>query len=160
MILATPADLKVRYDIRRLGDLVRDNGTRATSSDLDSDTILREILDDAESVFYSALLVGKRYKELDIEALTGRDANLVIRIVCDLAYGFLIMRRGFTEEEAAKLAPGFKLALAFLENLRHGDKVFNIEGAKEAGTVARVVLSRRINLVSSASRLFGNLDIQ
>jgi phage gp36-like protein len=160
MAYATNSDMKVRYDVRRLGELVRDDGTKATAAQLESDTVLAAMITDAESWINAAVLTGKRYTLDDLEALAGTDKAMLTRLTCDLAYGFLVMRRGFTADEVSKMAPGFKLALAALESLKAGEMVFNDEDNINAGRTQRVRLSRNVTLVSSAQRLFGDLDIQ
>lgn len=161
MSYATIADFKLRYDIRRIGDLVNDDETRATSAELDSSTTLQACLDDAHSMIDSACLLGKRYTADDLSGLTGTDAALLKRICCDLAYGLLVRRRGFTEGEVSKLAPGYGEAVAILRQLRLGELVFVVDTVLEAGTAEiGVVMGRDITLVTKATRLFGNLDIQ
>lgn len=160
MSYATPADLKLRYDARRLGDLVKDDNTRATAGDLDSNLNVQAALDDAQGMVDAAVLAGARYSTVDLAALTGTNKAFLLRINCDLAYGFLILRRGFTDSEMSKLAPGYAQAVKTLELLRTGERVFDIEANIEAGTLDKVVLSKNITLVSAASRLFGDLDIQ
>lgn len=160
MAYATPSNLKDRYDARRLGELVRDDGTKATPAQLDADTVLQAALDDGHSLINSAALAGRRYTPSDLADLTDLDKALLIRLNCDLAYGFLLRRRGFAEGEVSRLAPGFEEALQLLQRLKNGDIVFNVESVLEAGTMDRVVLSKNVTLVSSMSRLFGNLDIQ
>lgn len=154
------SDVKLRYDLNRLGDLVSDDGQRVSPASLDANTVLLAVMDDAESTLLGEILTGKRYTEADLEGLEGRDKNLMIRILCDLTYGYLLLRRGHSEQDISRLAPGFRVALEYLSRLRAGEIVFNVESVKEAGTLARVVLSRNVNLVSSATRLFGDLNLQ
>lgn len=160
MAYATPSDLKDRYDARRLGELVRDDGTKATPAQLNTDTVLQAALDDGHSLINAACLAGRRYTPSDLTALTALDKALLVRLNCDLAYGFLLQRRGFAEQESARLAPGFNQALQLLQRLKSGDIVFNVEAVLEAGTMDRVVLSKNVTLVSSTSRMFGDLNIQ
>lgn len=160
MSYATISDLKTRYDNRRLGDLIKDDDTRATGSTLDNSTVLQAVLDDATGMIDSACLAGKRYTTDDLSGLTGTDAALLIRICCDLAYGLLVRRRGFTEQEVAKLAPGYNEAMQILRQLRLGELVFNVAAVLEAGTMTRAIFSKNVTLLSKASRLFGDLDIQ
>lgn len=160
MSYASPGDIQSRYDVRRLGELVKDDGTRATPTQLNSDITLQAMLDDASGLIDSAILIGHRYDPADLALMTGTAKAVLVRLCSDLAYGLLVMRRGYSEQEATRLAPGFGLALKMLDRLRTGEMIFNISSAIEAGHAVRTVWSKNITLVSSALRLFGDLDIQ
>lgn len=159
MSYAVPSDFLARYDNNRLGQLVRDDGTAASSTDLLTDPNLQAMLDDASGMIDAACLAGGKYFPADLTGLTGTGKALLLRLNCDLAYGLLVLRRGFTEEEASRLAPGFKLALQLLDKLREGSIVFNVTAAIKAGEPVNDVLSSQINLVSSAYRFFGDINI-
>lgn len=156
---ASATDFKRRYDERRLGQLVKDDGTQASSSALDSDTILSEMLDDATSMVNSHVLRGNRYTAEDLAALTGSDAKLLVRLTCDLAYGLLVQRRGFSAQELASLAPAYDRALQTLQQLADGVLVFNVEAVRAAGRPKRAVIDKNLQLISSTRRLYGNLTV-
>lgn len=159
MSYASPSDMLARYDTNRLGQLVRDDGTQATGTELLTDTILQAVLDDASGLIDGACLAGGRYLPDALTGLTGQGKSFLLRINCDLAYGFLILRRGFTEAEASNLAPGFKLALQLIDKLKEGSFVFNVQANIEAGEPTPAALSSRMTLISSTTRLFGDLDL-
>jgi phage gp36-like protein len=159
MPYATAQNMLDRYDNRRLGQLVRDDGTEATSTQLLSDTILAAALSDAASILNSAIFRGNRYLPTDLAALTGDDQALLIRVNCDLAFGLLHRRRGFTQSEIETLAPGYKDAVLLMGRLELGDAIFNTTTAPGAGVhVTPVPLSSKITLVSSRWRYFGILN--
>jgi phage gp36-like protein len=158
MSYATPADIQARYDVRRLGDLVRDDGTRATPSQLSSDANLQAALNDADGVVNAAVLQGQRYKVADLQSLTGNDQQFLIRICCDLAYGHLLARRGYTSDEMQKLAPRYTLAIKTLEQLSRGNLVFNVAANLAAGIGVIDTLSSQVSLISGVSRIFGDLN--
>jgi phage gp36-like protein len=160
MAYADPADMKKRYDHRRLGQLVKDDGTQATEAALDADDNLLECIDDACGMVNSYALRGGRYTVEDLEALTGVDLKFLKRLVCDLTYGLLVQRRGYTGSELDSLAPGYKTALAWLDKLAEGSLIFNDADAILAGKPHRVVLSYDRTLVSSTRRLYGDLQLR
>ena len=54
MSYASPSEMKARYDARRLGELVKDDGTKATPVQLDTDTVLQAALDDGHGLIDAA----------------------------------------------------------------------------------------------------------
>jgi phage gp36-like protein len=160
MSYAQPADMMARYDVRRLGDLVRDDTTRADPSSLLSDTVLQTALDDAAGEIDASVLAGQKYLPADLAGLTGTDLALLKRLNCDLAYGFLVMRRGYSAADAQAQAPGFARAQELLQLLRDGNKVFGVLANRQAGLPHTVPASQNIRLLSGTiRRYFGLLDI-
>lgn len=159
MAYATPANMKSRYDSRRLGDLVKDDGTRASESALDTDPVLAELLEDASAIIDSHVLRGDRYLQADLDALAGKDLKLLVRLTCDLAYGLLVQRRGYTASETASLAPAFASAMTYLDRLAGGELIFDVERVRQAGLPQRAVIDKNLQLISSTRRLYGNLIV-
>lgn len=162
MAYATTGDMKKRYDVRRLGELSRDDGGRDSPDQLDSNEVLLQMLDDASAMLESSMMVGGRYTRLDLAELDDTQKNMLIRLICDLTYGLLVQRRGFNESEQQLLAPGFKQAIGMLDNLEQGKWIFATDKAVAAGKPVNVQLDTNLNLVTGsagAQRYFGNLDI-
>lgn len=159
MAYATAADMKNRYDERRLGQLVLDDGTMATSAQLETDTVLSEMLEDATALIDAFATRGGRYTQAELTALTGSPLKLLKRLTCDLAYGLLVQRRGYTASETDAMAPGFSRAIALLDKLGEGALIFATENAVAAGKPTRTVLSKDIELISDASRFLGDITI-
>jgi phage gp36-like protein len=159
MAYAVAQDMLNRFDARRLGDLVRDDTTRATPTELlVPDPVLLVALNDAASEIDASVLAGKKYLPADLAGLAGTDLNLLVRLNCDLAYGFLVMRRGYSATDTAAQAPGFTRALEMLVLLRDGQKVFAVDANREAGLSKMGPLSRNIHLISHMQRYFGDLN--
>jgi phage gp36-like protein len=160
---AAPADLVARYDANRLGQLVRDDKGQSTASQLVSDTNIAAALADASGQIEAAIIAGRRYDPTDLSSLTGNTLNLLIRLTCDLAYGYLIRRRGFPEDEAGRLAPAFREAQAILAQLRNGDQVFGVPAVLDAkvtttdemGKLTVGSASGSLGVVGGAFRYFG-----
>jgi phage gp36-like protein len=160
MAYATPAQFLVRYDARRLGQLVRDDGTKATPAELLSDDNLAAVLDDASGMIDAAVLRGGRYESSDLTDLTGQSEAYLVRLCCDLAYGLLVERRGFSQGEAQVSAGGYTRALQTLDQLAEGQRVFNVDKAIQAGKPRRAVIDKKLQLISSTRRLFGDLTVR
>lgn len=162
MAYASTGDMKKRYDVRRLGEICRDDNGRDSSDALDSNEILLQALDDASSMIESALMVGGRYTLTDLNELSESQKNMLIRLTCDLAYGLLIQRRGFNKTDQQMMAPGFEQALSMIDNLEQGKWIFATDKAVAAGKPVRTQLSTNVNLVTGpagAERYFGKLDL-
>lgn len=169
MSYATPQDLLNRYDARRIGDLINDDGTRANSTQITASAIVQVALDDAAGMMDSEALAGGRYQPSDFATLqsaaqlagpntpAASDWNLVVRLNCDLAYGYLVGRRGYSRTETLSMAPYFEEALGILARLREGDLVFNVARVIAAQVPAVDTLSSQITLISSNMRVFGDL---
>jgi phage gp36-like protein len=155
MAYATVADLLLRYDSRRIGDLVSDNDTRVTN--LADNVVVLEALKDASSMIDSSCRVANRYSQNDLNNLTSEAANLRKRLCCDLAFGYLIQRRGYGAAELETMAPGYINALDYLEKLRQGERVFDTTTHPDAGNTHRTVVSKDISfLATEADRYFGS----
>lgn len=165
MAYASADDLLARYDARRLADLCRDDGVKASAADaptvVTGSAVVPALLDSASGLVSAACLVGKRYSRESLAALTGDALALLKQLTCDLAFGLLVARRGHGAAEAGQLAPRYAEAQRTLELLRGGHRIFGLadESDAEAG-LARfpdAAWPQHGNLVSSAGRLFGPL---
>lgn len=159
MPYATPSAALLRYDSRRVGQLCADDGSQVSASALLSDPVLLELLDDASGMIDSALLRGGRYTQDDLRSLSDADAKLLTRLTCDLCYGLLVSRRGYTSTELNALAPAYAGSLALLDRLGNGELIFNVPGVVAAGKPVRAVIDRRLQLISSARRLYGDITV-
>lgn len=162
MAYATATDLINRYDARRLGDLVLDDDTREASASLASNLKVSEALSDASGAVRASAFVGKRYNSDDLAALADDDLAYLKRITCDLAFGYLLQRRGYNREEVSEAAPGFYSALGMLRQLRDGELIFGgVTKAATAGVKVSVVEQGKDRPgVTTANRLFGSLSLE
>lgn len=124
MAYAEPSDMIARYDSRMLGDLVSDADQQVPAVNLASDTVLLAMLEDASGSIDAALSVGGRFIPSDLAALTGAELSHLKRITCDIAFAYLLRRRGGIDAE--KHEANLKLAEAHLERLRRGETIFRI----------------------------------
>lgn len=165
MAYATPAQMGTRYDIRRIGDLVSDTGDRDPAP-LTS-PVLAACLDDASGHIDSACRVGGRYATSELTAMTGYGASLLVRLTCDIAYGLLVARRGYSATDQQAMAPNYKPALDMLELVRKGERVFDVFNGGDPDEGSPTTLSAKgmkirtpgysngSDMVGLASRLFG-----
>jgi|GEM_PF-4082768 phage gp36-like protein len=157
---ASVDDLLKRYDLRRIGDLVNDNDTRASEVDLKGNTtagaVTQTALSDASGMINSAILAGKRYKLSDLLSMTDESKALLKRLCCDLAYALLIARRGYGGEDMVAMTSRAKESEQILEQLRQGDRLFEIEANQNASVPNQAVISKNISLFSNElDRFFG-----
>lgn len=155
---ASPDDMMLRYDVRRLGQLCTDNDTQLTTEQLVQSAILQEAITDASGLVESAVMVGGRYSVTDLLTLNDNPKRFLARLVCDLTYGFLVSRRGFNSNDIGSLAPGYANALKLLDELRAGTWIFANDAAIEASKPKRVQLSTNVTLVTTEARRFFGED--
>lgn len=157
---AEGVDLVLRYDVRRLGDLILDDDTRAEPGAISGHPVVQAMLSDATGLINSALLAGDRYSLIDINifgtALSEASKNLLKRMCCDLAYGLLLARRGYSATDTSAMAPRYMEAKELLEQLKQGDRIFDLLTTKAAGLVQQAKISSKVPLFSrELDRYFG-----
>lgn len=158
---ATVDDLLKRYDLRRIGDLVNDNDTRATSTDLNNASspagaVVQTALSDASGMINSAILAGKRYKLTDFINMSDESKALLKRLCCDLAYAFLVSRRGYGATDLEAMTSRAKESEMILEQLRQGERLFEVEENQNAALPNQAVISNKVSLFSKElDRYFG-----
>lgn len=134
MAFATPENLISRYDVRKLGQLVRDDNTQATAAELLSDSVLSDALEDATAQIRSAATINDKYTEDDLSDLAAGGDPFLIRLTCNLAMGYLLNRRTMGVEA---LPPEIEQANEWLAALRFGSRIFNIAKVRRFGNVQR-----------------------
>lgn len=151
-------DFLERYDARRLADLVADDGIRVTTG-ISANANLLTSLYDATAEINSAVLIGKRYTTDDLRTkLTDTGYYLLKRLTCDLAYGYLVARRGLAASDTNVLGPRIQIALQQLEMLKSGTKIFDklTDDIPEAGLATTVnALNANTSLVNNSLTYFG-----
>jgi phage gp36-like protein len=128
MAYATPSDLLARNDARIIGDLLYDNGVRINETDILTNDAVETALDDASGLVNSAAFVGGRYTAADLTGLTGADQSFLVRLTCNLAFILLVQRRGIDTSPYPQWAD----AQNTLQQLRFGERIFNVVGVQEA----------------------------
>lgn len=121
---ATPSDLAMYYDIRQLRMNATDSGTPAT--DIDNDPVLLTLLARATEEILAHALAGKKYTEDELQALADSDTSgyYLVGLCCDLAFGYLMIRRGKSVTEVDRVAPNYKIAQLKLLQLADGSEIF------------------------------------
>jgi phage gp36-like protein len=154
MPYATPAELLVRYDARRVGDLVSDTGDRDTNPV--ASPVLAACLDDASGHIDSACRVGGRYSTTELDTMVGNGSSLLIRLTCDIAYGLLVARRGYSATDQQAMAPNYKPALDMLELIRKGERVFDIYNGGDPDEGSSVTATAKVMKARTAGYYIGN----
>lgn len=130
MPYATGDEFLKRYDVRLIGDLVRDDGTQEPAGSLPANTVLLAVLEDASAAVDAAVFVGNRYTPAQMSSLSETAAAFVRRLVCDLALIYLKRRRGrFDQDRDAAL---LKEVNATLDSLRQGEDLLLLENQSSA----------------------------
>ena len=93
---ASGQDMVARYDVRLLGDLVRDDGTREPADSVPVNDNLLSMLSDAYGEIVSRITVGARYtlNQIDPGNIAPSGLAYLVRLQCDLALVYLKRRRG------------------------------------------------------------------
>ena len=84
--LATAADMRERYDERRLGNLCSDTGTQVNPEDLAANSAITTCLSTATGRVKASLFRGNIYNETDLTNLTAESLEFVKDLVCVVAY--------------------------------------------------------------------------
>jgi hypothetical protein len=129
------------YDVRTTGDLVMDDGSRATPGQLVSNAVLLQFLQEASGKVEAACLIGGRYTVADLQALlvpiSGKLSNSAIflaGIVSGIAGGELSRRRpgvDIPESLKEKIEEGKEA----LKALADGEIIFAFEETAAAGLI-------------------------
>lgn len=113
--------MMARYDVRLVGQLVRDDQTEEPASSLAANANLLAVLTDAGSEIEAALFVGNRYTPAQLTTLSDSAKSFLRRLNCDLALLYLKRRRGRFDPE--KDGAFLKEVNQKLESLRKGDNL-------------------------------------
>ncbi len=147
---ATWSDLRASCDIRVLRQICSDDGQSTDAPNVISTEALRY----ASLEVQSAVRVGNRYTETDLDDLQTAGDELLAGTVCDLAVERLFIRRSGEVPQA--VSGRAEAARKRLEHLRKGEAIFGtIARAATSGmpTVAVVYPRSTLNLASD-SRFF------
>lgn len=168
----TPTQLLSYYDKNRILQLLLDDGTDATVTQLSDPTsdaykLLVVLSNSVDAEIDSAVQVGARYSRSDLEqmiveaaapganAVQIKRAALLNRLAADLLFGALITRRTFVAEEIERLCPRYAAAQQMLAQLGDGMRVFDLDGAISAGTPSPTQIGQKYQFINDHSRLFG-----
>jgi len=175
-------------DTNRVCELLSDDvdGVPIPVAQLATNATLQEIFDAATQEIVSACQIGNRYTVGELICLyndnQGGEVTLIAglytitvntgvtitgvgaklrRLCAQLAWGELVGRKKFTGEEFAKMAPGYKQALADLEQLRLGERIFpSVTGTPEAGLPGVEVLGiNNCGSINQSVGLWGNVAL-
>lgn len=152
-------DMAARYDYRSYADLVSDTDAPVTEASLATDAKLAAALQDASGVIELACTVGNRYTPAvltQIATTANNSQGVLKRLTCDLAMGYLFLRR---PDRKGEPPAAFRAALETLKSLRTGEYVFGILENQNAGnlgieTETAQVVEDRDGIVVEASRYF------
>lgn len=132
MAYATPADLLLRKSELTIGELVSESGTAVSPSGLLTDDKVEAALDSASGAIDAALLQAGRYTPGDLSALTGNSLAHLKHITCEIAMAYLFAIK--PTYNSGEYDAAMKLHDLYLERLRKGENVFNVQTAIDAGT--------------------------
>jgi len=115
------------FDKRRVRELLSDSGT-PLDGDYSANEVLVQLLHEASDVLRSAVQLRGKYSNAELYALSQSTAQgfLVRRLVADLAFGLLNMRRGVSQQSVAQTSPGWLQAQQMLAQLRDGQMIFPV----------------------------------
>jgi phage gp36-like protein len=155
---ATGADLIARYDINDIRQWASDSGIPVSIANVAANNNVVTALMDASGDVEAALLASDRYLPQDLLALTGNSKNRLIRLVCELAIGYLYERR-IRRGEEPEPAPATR-GKEMLQRLAKGEWIFGFVEHGDAGVIAHQVegavdVERRNMVTLQAQRYYG-----
>ena len=121
-----------RMDVRTIGDLLSDNNTRVTPSDVLTSTLLNTLLLAASGYVELATYAGNRYTVQDLQSLPDPSGQLEVLkdLVCARCMKKLMERRPHV---LAKAPDWVAEALVLLNQLRQGERIFGFLQSASAG---------------------------
>lgn len=123
-------DLLVYHDARSVGQLLLDDGTMAAVGQIQASDTVTDHLKAASGLVEAAALRGERYTPTDLgTTLSGVSADLLKKMVCELAFWSLYARRNPT----AEMSPSALWAFNMLDQLEKGERIFGFDEHAEAG---------------------------
>ena len=130
MSYATGEEFVQRYDVRLIGDLVKDDGVQASQTLIPTHPVVLALLGDASGAIDAALLVGNRYTPAQLADLSATAASFLRRLTSDLTLIYLKRRRGrFDPEKDGAL---LKEINATLDSLRKGEDLLLLADQTQA----------------------------
>lgn len=153
----TPGDLVLRYDRRRVAELLSDNDASPVDPlALPGNVSLLAIINDACGEVNASVTVGNKYTIDNLNELTGADQSFLKRLVSNLVWGKLLLFKGLGNADIAKQAPGYTEAQKILAELSNGSMVFGTQANRDAGLPAFAIPDRKLtNSPSLWNRMFG-----
>jgi hypothetical protein len=150
---ATPAQFLATYDYRPAGQLVRDDGTQAGSSDLTvPDANLQWALMEATGEIEMMASIGQRYSPTDLQNLANSNtagAAILAKMTCDIAAEYLRERRLIP---AINPYPAYLRAQQKLDALATGGAIFPFTEAAKAGVADNYTFNQtdidNVNLIT------------
>jgi hypothetical protein len=156
----TPQEMLIRYDRRLIGMLVSDSGTPVTTG-LETDPVLLTMLRQASGEVESACLRGRRYSKEDLDDIYQSDTaakDFLVWLVASIALYRLWQRRG----DPSINIGDFNQALAYLEMLEQGKRIFPTSEHARAGTHTEFLSVQQIpfnDLRFKYNRLLGDAGL-
>lgn len=155
---ATGQDLITYYDARVIGDLLSDAGVRVSEAQIPSNPKVLAMLARATGEIKAALTANRRYTEDELEDLAAANDEFLKGLCVELAYGYLIQRRGTDDE----IPPQVNQAKLTILGIRQGEIVLDSDEHREAGLTqsSYLTLSKRseVNMVADRRRFFPARD--
>jgi hypothetical protein len=169
----TLAQFFAKYDVRTVGDLMSDTGTRLTPTVL-NDPVTSPVLimlTEASGWVEAAALKSERYSVLDLQTIINQplvptvppsyeasnSAEMLAGLVAGIAMFFIWDRRP-ERMSKAELPMRAQMALDMLEQLKEGSRIFSLQETAKAGVPAPVYVPfcRTYTPTKRARRFFGN----
>ena len=144
-------------DVRMVGDLVRDDGTRATPLELQTDSNLSACMMAACGELEASLLAGNRYQPSDLLSLNGNSLSFLKSILSDETEYKLYSRRGISPPEYVKTS--HETFTKTLDAIRNGAKILAFQETQQAGLPKDEFMTfndmLNTNMVTNYTRFWG-----
>lgn len=171
----TPSELPTYYDVRRVLELASDTGTDATLADLTNTgsaayAVVMAAIRVAASDLDNHCQLGRRYQRTDLEKIVTealaapndeakqKRAGMIRQIVADLTFGYLMSRRGYSEDRMRSVAPRYEMAQDTLRALAGGALVFDLDDNIAATLPSGVRIGDNSYRVGAYNRMFGRWE--
>jgi phage gp36-like protein len=140
---ATPNQMFANYDVRTIGDLCSDTGTRVVIPALLTDPNLINAINSASGIIDSALMAGGMYTPADLQSIIGSLVSstntdntpyMLVNLCCEIAMYILLARRPAYDTKRMKdLQELIYGPTGTITKLKQGQNVLGLPGQLDAG---------------------------
>jgi hypothetical protein len=147
---ASSADMIARYDVRTLGDLLADDGSRVASGGMAANTRLTAALKSATGRLKAAILRAERYSVDEIENMQDsahadydeESSEYLKTLTCAVAFWEIWKAKPQKQNDSSHRKDVRKEADEAIKLMQSGEEVFNVPRATDAGTPKVATVTR------------------
>lgn len=133
MAFAAGTDIVLVVDRRDLAGLCTDDDAAPVNpATVETNAKVLDALEGASEIIVSAAVIANKYRREDLQDLADSGNAFIKRLTCWIAHGELLGGRGIQREQ---IPPYVKRAESWVDDLRDGKRIFDLEANRDKGNV-------------------------